>query len=291
MDWSNLQAIYDELGTMKEVAKLFECSVHKVQRELKKQGIESHPLGSPKGYKWDEKRHTAHRQAMQRPEVKARYRENLLKRLPSMSGPSANSPLEKLLHGALMRAGISFSTQERKLNKYCVDIEIKQAPVIIEADGARHFLHSEADALRDESLSDAGYDVVRFNGTAINADPDGCISQVIKLFDLKSDTDPTYEIRNGMTGSNNPCWRGGKQVFSCEQCETTFEQYPSNRSQKRKFCSAKCYWLWMRKHPEQSNVHARWNKHRASKIVTQSELHGDMQSQAEMPWPLNNRAE
>ena len=73
----------------------------------------------------------------------------MLKRLPTMRGPSANSPLEKLLQAALLKSGISFSTQRVLLGRYCVDILIDQAPVIIEADGAFHHLRKEKDAERD----------------------------------------------------------------------------------------------------------------------------------------------
>jgi very-short-patch-repair endonuclease len=206
-------------------------------------------------------------------------RELLLTRLPTMAGPSANSPLERLLQAALLKAGLSFSTQRVLLGRYCVDILLQQAPVVVEADGALHHLRKDKDAERDTALTAFGYRVFRFAGSRINTDPDGCIREVIAACDLTVDAVPVADIRNGMCGEENPNWRGGEQPMTCDQCGQTFRKVRSARGSKKKFCNSKCYGAWLRANPEQSNVHVRWERyHRADKTVTQSELGGDVQS-------------
>lgn len=165
-----------------------------------------------------------------------------------MGGPSANSPLEKLLHVALKKAGIGFTTQERMLDRYCVDIMINQAHVIIEADGALHYLRLEDDKRRDAELLDHGYRVFRFHGKEINNDPDGCVRQVVEQCGLVPDEEPVFIIRNGMVGHNNPNWVGGPQEATCTWCGST----TIKRSKRyieggtNMFCDSQCYGKWMR---------------------------------------------
>ncbi len=172
-----------------------------------------------------------------------------------MDGPCANSPLERLLHRALIKAGISFTTQVRKLDKYVVDIEIQQAKVVIEADGALHQIHKDRDIIRDAELIASGYRVFRFNGKSINRDPDGCIREVIERCCLRSDQTPVFDIRNGMTGANNPFWKGGKQVFVCDNCGATFRQWPANRTGQKHFCQQSCSNQYLREHTEYALSH------------------------------------
>src|SRR6185312_12417715 len=78
---------------------------------------------------------------------------------------TANTPIERRLHDALMEVGIGFSTQRRVVGRYVVDILVNQAPVVIEADGVLHRIHPEAqarDAIRDAAHEAAGYRVFRF---------------------------------------------------------------------------------------------------------------------------------
>lgn len=263
IDWSDLPDLYAEGMTYEQLAAHYKCSVHAVQNAVKRLGVTARPTGSPKGYEWTDERRTAHRAAVDRPEWRAKNRENLLKRLPTMRGPSANSPLERLLQAALIKAGISFRTHRTLLGRYSVDILLHQAPVIIEADGALHFLRKEQDAERDAALSAAGYRVFRFHGQPINRDPDGCIREVIEACGLAPDTEPVADIRNGMCGEDNPNWSGGPQPMICDQCGQTFRKVRSSRTSKKKFCNSKCYGAWLREHPEQSNVHVRWSRTRS----------------------------
>jgi very-short-patch-repair endonuclease len=162
-----------------------------------------------------------------------------------MSGQHANSPLERLLHRALRKAGISFSTQRRMLDRYIVDILITQKPVIIEADGNMH-LHPKSrarDAIRDADLRAAGYEVFRFTGKAICNDPDGCIRQVIGTAGLTRDTEPIYYVRNGMRGPDSPSWKGGKPEWTCAVCGTKFSAWLRN-GKPRVTCSRDCNRVW-----------------------------------------------
>lgn len=174
-----------------------------------------------------------------------------------------------LLHGALKRAGLSFTTQRGKLGRYVVDIELLQAPVIIEADGLTHQLERRKalDAVRDAALADAGYKVFRFNGTQINADPDACIRLVVDATGLTSDTDPIADIQRGARGKDHPNWKGAQIEHTCTSCGSVFVQHRSNRTYEKKFCNQKCYGDWMRANPQASPVHIRWKKHREQQVV------------------------
>lgn len=160
-----------------------------------------------------------------------------------MRGPATNSPLERLLHRALLKAGISFSTQDVLLGRYAVDILVKQKPVVIEADGNTHLRKTHEDAERDANLRAAGYEVFRFTGKPICNDPDGCIRQVIETAGLTPTAEPLAEIRNGMVGADNPKWTGGKPEWICATCGTTFRAYMRN-GKPRMTCSRECNRIW-----------------------------------------------
>lgn len=266
MDWSNLQADYERLGTQKAVAAEYGCAQQTIAKVMKRLGIQAKPCKG-RTYVWSEERRAAFIEAQNTPAAKAAHRAALLQRFDQLRGSSAGSPLEKLLHAALRRAGLSFTTQQRKLDKYIVDIELLQAPIIIEADGLRHRLERAqvGDANRDAGLTEAGYRIFRFSGTQINADPDACIQEVIAAAGLVPDKDPIADIRRGGAGKNNPNWKGAQVEHTCSHCDKTFIQFGVNRSGEKKFCNQKCYGAWMSAHPEQSPVHIRWARHRAEK--------------------------
>lgn len=254
VDWSELPELYQGGMTYDQLASHYGCSVHAVQNAMRRLNVKPRPTGLPAGYQWTDERRAAHRAAVDRPEWRAKNRENLLKRLPTMRGPSANSPLERLLQAALIKAGLSFRTQVRKLDRYVVDIELLQAPIILEADGALHHLRKEKDAQRDAELTEAGYRVFRFSGTRINADSEACVTEVMLACGLTPDTDPVADIRTGMKGPDNPNWNGGPQTLPCAQCGKPVVKDAYNaRVMKKKFCNSQCYGEWMREHPEESN--------------------------------------
>jgi len=127
----------------------------------------------------------AARQAMRdgcaRPEVKERKRQLLLQRFPLIQGnKQSNTPIEVRLQNALTQAGIGWLSQQRKLNRYIVDLELTDAPIILEADGTLHLLPRgiERDRKRDAALRDAGYTVLHFTGKQIYHDINGCVERV-----------------------------------------------------------------------------------------------------------------
>lgn len=275
IDWSGLPDLYAGGMTYEQLTARYGCSVHAIQNAMKRLGVTPRPTGTPEGYEWTDERRAAHRMAVDRPEWRAKNRENMLKRLPTMRGPSANSPLEKLLQAALLKTGISFSTQRVLLGRYCVDILIDQAPVIIEADGAFHHLRKEKDAERDAALAEAGYRTFRFTGTPINRDAMGCIAKVVAEAGLTPDADPVADIRTGMMGDENPNWNGGPRTVTCAHCGAESKRNAFRTTGKRMFCNQKCYGAWLRAHPEESNrrkwADARRAAFQESQIMTQSE--------------------
>lgn len=252
-DWSKLREDYEETGSIRTVAERYGVGFKKVRNELARQGIPIKPRGHVKGQKKSQAWRDASAKNWNDPVWREQQRRKWLERLPTMNGPAANSPLEKKLHTALIKAGISFTTQRRKLGKYVVDIEIIQVPVIIEADGNTHLLTKERDAQRDADLTEAGFRVFRFTGRQINDDPNACILQVIDACNLTPDEEPQADIRNGMRGEDNPRWTGGKRTFTCDGCGTTFEAWASFRQKPGrspvKFCGNECQRQWQLANP------------------------------------------
>lgn len=145
---------------------------------------------------------------------------------------TANTPIERRLHDALMEVGIGFSTQRRVVGRYVVDILINQARVVIEADGVLHRIHPEAqarDAARDAAHEAAGYRVFRFTGSEINTDAMRCIQQVVHACGLVRDEEPVYDIRKAPRESR----QAPKPLeLVCELCGEKF-----TARWKRKFCT------------------------------------------------------
>jgi very-short-patch-repair endonuclease len=254
IDWSELPALYASGLTFEQLASHYDCSIHAIQNAMRRLGVTARDRGGSTREAWTPERRQNHRAAITTPEYRANARAKLLKRLPTMTGPSANSPLERFLQAALIQAGISFSTQRVLLGRYCVDVLLQQAPVVIEADGAHHYLRKQQDAERDANLTAAGYTVYRFTGADINRDAPGCIGKVVRECGLVRDVNPVADIRTGMMGAENPNWNGGPQTVPCGHCgkPVTKDAYNA-RIAKKKFCDSKCYGNWMREHPEQSN--------------------------------------
>ena len=152
------------------LARHYGVRYYTVREELVRQGIPLKPRGHVKGQKKSEAWREASRKHWDDPEWREEQRKKWLERLPGMqAAPHGGSPLERLLHRALRKAGISFSTQRQILGRYLADILITQKPVVIEADGNMH-LHAksrERDAQRDADMREAGYEVFRFTGKPI----------------------------------------------------------------------------------------------------------------------------
>jgi len=247
-DWSKLREDYERIGSLNRLARHYGVRNTTVRAELERQCIPLKPRGHVKGQKKSEAWREASRKHWDDPAWREEQRKKWLERLPGMQAPpNGGSPLEKLLHRALRKAGISFSTQRQILGRYVADILITQKPVVIEADGNMH-LHAamrERDAQRDADMRDAGYEVFRFTGKPVVNDPDGCIQQVIETAGLVADTEPVFDIRNGMTAEANPRWTGGKPEWVCATCGKTFSAYMV-RGKPRMTCSRECQTEWQR---------------------------------------------
>jgi len=213
-----------------------------IRAVLQEAGVAIRPAGYPKGTVWSNAHREAHRKATSTPEFAEKSRQTLIKRLPTMRGPATNTAIEQRMHDALMKAGIGFTTQSALLDRYLVDIELHQARVVIEADGAQHTLREQKakDAIRDEALTIAGYRIFRFTGGEINRDAAACVRTVIDACGLTPDQEPVYEIRTRFAGPAHPLWKGGKQEFTCEQCGTVFLAQPKHRSGKHVYCNRQC---------------------------------------------------
>lgn len=238
---------------MTRLAKHYGVRFTTVAAEMDRQGIPRKPRGHVKGQKKSDAWREASARHWNDPEWRDQQRQKWLERLPTMRGPAANSPLETKLHTALIKAGISFTTQRKKLDRYLVDIELLQAPIIIEADGNTHLRTKEQDARRDAELTAAGYRVFRFDGRAINDSPDACIRTVIDACELTTDSEPVADIRNGGRGPDSPSWTGGKRTYTCDGCGKTFEAWKSTRQKdgrsKAAFCSNECQRTWQIANP------------------------------------------
>lgn len=157
---------------------------------------------------------------------------------------TANTPIECRLHDALKATGIGFTTQKRLVGRYVVDISVHQAPVVIEADGARHRSGTQAqerDAARDAAHEAAGYRVFRFSGSEINTDAVKCIQQVVNACGLVPDKDPVYDIRTNFSGADHPRWANRFVQVTCEYCGESFE---ARADGSRRFCSGRHYNLY-----------------------------------------------
>lgn len=190
------------------------------------------------------------RESTQTEAFREKSRQTLLKRLPSMRGPATNTAIEQRMQDALKLAGIGYTTQSVLLDRYLVDFELHQAPIVIEADGAQHTLRDQRnkDAERDAALTVAGYRVFRFTGSEINRDAAECVQRVIEACGLMPDDNPVYEIRTRFAGSSHPRWT--QVEFTCDQCGVKFWKPPSHRALDHAFCKQECYGKYLSAHPE-----------------------------------------
>ena len=247
VNWSTLREDYERLGNLTKVARLYHVRYEVVRDELIRQGVPIKPRGHVKGQKKSQAWRDASAKNWNDPAWREEQRKKWLERLPSMQAArNGGSPLEKYLHRALRKEGISFSTQRIILDRYVADILITQKPVVIEADGNMH-LHAGArkrDAQRDMDMREAGYEVYRFHGKAICNDADGCIRQVIDAAGLTRDTEPVYDIRNGLMAEANPRWKGGKPEWTCAKCGKKFRAYRRSGGKAPRTCGRQCQGEW-----------------------------------------------
>src|ERR1039458_4735997 len=244
MDWSNLQEDYERLGNQRAVAAEYGCVQQTISKAMKRLGFKLPTTTTGRKFVWTEERRANHKVATNTPQFKEAHRASLLNRFHLLRSSATDSPLEKLLHAALNRAGVSYTTQQVKLGKYVVDIELLQALIIIEADGFLHRLERQQakDRIRDEELSETGYTVFRFTGTEINADADACIQLVLDQSGVTPDAEPIADIRRAGVGPDNPNWKGGKHQLVCLQCHRSFENYRRDAKFHNMECSSPAGW-------------------------------------------------
>lgn len=225
------------------LAQEYHLSKPTLKRILTDAGIPTRGTGYPKGTVWSAEHREAHRRATSTPEFSAKARTATLARLSRVrESPTVNTAIERRMQDALKAAGIGFSTQSVLLGTYLVDIEIHQAPIVIEADGQIHTLplQKAKDAERDTALVAAGYQVFRFTGSEINTDAAVCVQRVVDACGLAPDKEPVFNIRTAFAGSSHPNWKGGKQEFTCEACGAIFLAQPKHRTGRHAYCTSRC---------------------------------------------------
>lgn len=194
-DWVTrdiLLEVYRRTGSIHRTAEELHVGSTTITRWFKKWEIpytprKELPMIGLRGVPKSEEHKRKLREYANRPDVKGKRRQALLKRLPTMNGSCRNSPLELLLENQLKEAKISYEAQKVMLQRYVVDFLLIDYPVVIEADGSVHRLgRTKAhDRERDRLLLEAGYYTLRFTGTEINKSPAGCINQVIEFIENK----------------------------------------------------------------------------------------------------------
>ena len=264
-----------------------------IKKVIQDAGIAMRPRGNKVDTEWSPERREAHRLATSTPEFAAKARVATLARLANVrESPAVNTAIERRLHDALKVARIGFTTQSMLLDAYLVDIELHQASIVIEADGAIHALplQKAKDALRDNALAKAGYRVFRFTGSEINTDAARCIQRVISACGLTPDREPAYDIRTTFSGPSHHHWKGGKQEFTCESCGSTFLAQPKHRTGEHNYCSRKCYGkakTGVKRGPMPAEQRAKIGaaRRRNHQIKVESGLHGNVQRPAETTGP------
>ncbi len=223
-----------------ETVEVLGREFHRAVKPILREARVTRPRGNRPGTTWSQERRAAHLRSTQTESFRESHRQSLLHRLPTMAGPAVNSPIELRLHDALRARGIGFSTHSLLLGRYLVDIEVNQAPIIIEADGAQHqlSLRHRKDIARDAALAAAGYRVHRFTGSEINRDASACIERVVDAHGLVADKEPQYTIRTRFAGPTHPRWAGPDVEHVCIGCGKTFTTRPNRRG---RYCGLPCY--------------------------------------------------
>ncbi|MBP6157226.1 MAG: DUF559 domain-containing protein [Polaromonas sp.] len=121
------------------------------------------------------------------------------KKPPSWYRDRGPSPIEKEFARNLEDLADKIQTEHwfgdpLKHSRYRVDFLLKDARLVIELDG--HEYHStkeqlKNDAIRQRYLSRAGYNVIRFTGSEIYSDAQGCVSEVRTIYNERMQRCPT----------------------------------------------------------------------------------------------------
>ncbi len=92
------------------------------------------------------------------------------------------SPIEKMFWDALRVE--HFITPQKKIGPYRVDFAIEHLKIVIELDGHEHHKTKEQrtnDSKRERYLQSQGWYVIRFTGSEIWKDVDGCVQEMLKI--------------------------------------------------------------------------------------------------------------
>lgn len=106
-----------------------------------------------------------------------------------------NSYIEANLYLAFIRNTASYEIiPQYNVGKYRADFWIKNTDFLIECDG--HDVHKTKEQIaydyeRERSLMKEGYRVIRFTGSEINKDPDGCCKEIIEILEAHDENRQT----------------------------------------------------------------------------------------------------
>lgn len=195
LDPDELRRLYEQGATAQQLAEQFASSVSTIYQRLWMAGTDMRPSGAL-GYKWGPEQYAKRAAATARGSFKGAQVERF--RRLGRETPKTNSPQERLIHQALIRARLSFETQSRELRRYYPDVKLHQKPVLIEIDGWGHQMPRvvEFDRQRDAALIKAGYSVIRFTNDQVEEDPDECVRIVVEVFGLLAEENPVAVIRD-----------------------------------------------------------------------------------------------
>ena len=106
------------------------------------------------------------------------------------------TPIEKLLFDEMKKANLHFEIQ-KKIGKYTVDFLVNKSElsIVVEADGAE-FHDKDKDTKRDNEIRETfKLDTLRFSGSRIYHDSEGCIQEILNKFD-KISKEKTFEYED-----------------------------------------------------------------------------------------------
>lgn len=108
-----------------------------------------------------------------------------------------NSYIEANLYLAFIRTTEEYKlVSQYKIGNYIADFIVEETNLVIECDGYDNHKTKEQiahDCKRDRFMANEGYIVLRFTGSEINADPDGCANEIIES--VKNICGESYENR------------------------------------------------------------------------------------------------
>lgn len=93
-----------------------------------------------------------------------------------------------------------------------------------------------------------------------------CNSQITEDGSYCSEECYGKHLSKNNTGENNGHYKGGQQVFICDQCSKQFKEYPANRIENATLCGLECFSDWKRTHGESFYYGSNWEERRKQVI-------------------------